>query len=138
MNMDSIIFVSHPDIPDPPTGNFLGDLVSELKPDQHIVEFVSLGAKSYAYVQNDGKTCVKVKGFTLNGKTLEVINMSSMLDMLFQDKSVNVSYTNLLQRDKKLLQIKQYDMIKHFRVTYDKRRIVDKEYNTLPRGYTLR
>ena len=61
-----------------------------------------------------------------------------MLDMLFQDKSVNVSYTNLLQRNKKLLQIKQYDMIKHFRVTYDKRRIVDKEYNTLPRGYTLR
>ena len=70
---DSVIYVFRPGVPDPPTGNFLGDLTSELKPDQHIHEFISLGAKPYGYQINDGKTCVKIKGFCLNGATDDVV-----------------------------------------------------------------
>jgi hypothetical protein len=41
---DSIVYVTKPGQPNPPTGNFLGDLTDELKPGQFITEFVSLGA----------------------------------------------------------------------------------------------
>jgi hypothetical protein len=41
--VDSIVFIHKPGQVDPPTGNFLGDLTNELKPGQHIIEFVSLG-----------------------------------------------------------------------------------------------
>ena len=47
-------------------GNFLGEMTSELEPDDHIVEFVSGGPKNYGYLTKNGKTAVKVKGFTLN------------------------------------------------------------------------
>jgi hypothetical protein len=50
-------------------GDKLGDIVSELKPGEHVTEFVSAGAKNYAYkIPNSGetKTVCKVRGITLN------------------------------------------------------------------------
>ncbi|XP_055337792.1 uncharacterized protein LOC129587874 [Paramacrobiotus metropolitanus] len=131
---DSIIFVDRPDQPKPETGKFLGDLTDELKPGQYITEFVSLGPKTYAYRTNDDVSIVKLKGFTLNGATSELINFERMLSMLDTSEEVNVNYPDSIQRHKPSLTLRQRDMSKKFRMTYDKRRIVE-NWNTLPFGY---
>ena len=131
---DSVIFVSRSGVTDPPTGNFLGDLTNELKPGQHIQEFVSLGPKTYGYQTNDGKTCVKVKGFTLNGATDEAVNFNSLLKMLDQT-TVTLVPQNYLKRNLSCLQISDNQMSKKCKFTYSKRRIVDADFNTLPFGY---
>ena len=131
---DSVIFVSRPGVIDPPTGDFLGDLTNELKPGQHIQEFVSLGPKTYGYQTNDGKTCVKVKGFTLNGATDEVVNFNSLKLMLDRTTVTNVPQ-NYLKRNLSSLRISDQHMDKKCKFTFSKRRIVDDQFNTLLFGY---
>ncbi|XP_055356787.1 uncharacterized protein LOC129601886 [Paramacrobiotus metropolitanus] len=126
---DSIIFLDRPDQPKPETGKFLGDLTDELKPGQYITEFVSLGPKTYAYRTNDDVCIVKLKGFTLNGATSELINFERMLSMLDTSEKVNVNYPDSIQRHKPSLTLRQRDMSKKFRMTYDKRRIVENWLN---------
>lgn len=48
------------------TGSLLGQMGNELDEDDFIEDFVSGGPKNYGYRTKKGKTCVKVKGFTLN------------------------------------------------------------------------
>ena len=45
---DSVIYVHEPGKPDPPLGNYLGDLTDELNGD-YITTFISGGPKNYAY-----------------------------------------------------------------------------------------
>ena len=131
---DSVIYVSRPGVLDPPIGNFLGDLTNELNPGQHIQEFVSLGPKTYGYQTNDGKTCVKVKGFTLNGATDELVNFNSLLKMLDRTTMTLVPQ-NYLKRNLSSLSISDNQLTKRCKFTYSKRRIVDDHFNTLPFGY---
>ncbi len=67
---------------EPETGNFLGDLTSELScsklkcqeectGDHYIVKFVCGGPKNYGYVTEQGKSFVKIRGFTLSTATAE-------------------------------------------------------------------
>ncbi|XP_070547621.1 uncharacterized protein [Ptychodera flava] len=69
---DSVIFVSKSDMYEPPLGDYLGDLTSELEPPgNYITKFVSGGAKNYAFclAQPDRKgnrTLCNVRGITLN------------------------------------------------------------------------
>jgi hypothetical protein len=79
----------------------------------------------------------KVKGFTLDGKVEQQINFPSMLGMLMNKTVITVDYPDILKRDKSRFVIKQSDMAKRFRETYDKRRIVD-GWNTLPFGFCSR
>ena len=51
-----------------PTGDYLGEFASELKPDDHIVEFAAAGPKNYGYRTHQGKGECKVRGFTLNAR----------------------------------------------------------------------
>ena len=46
---DSVIYVHEPGKPEPPLGDYLGDLTDELDGD-YITEFMSGGPKNYAYV----------------------------------------------------------------------------------------
>ena len=46
---DSVIYVHKPGKPDPPLGNYLGDLTDELDDGDYITSFVSGGPKNYAY-----------------------------------------------------------------------------------------
>lgn len=62
---DSVIFVSHPGDWMPLFGDCLDELIGNLLPDEHIMEFASSGPKSYGYLQYGGK-CLKVKGIALN------------------------------------------------------------------------
>lgn len=47
MDTDSLMFSADSEY-QPPTGKFLGDLTSELKPDEEIREFVACAHKSYS------------------------------------------------------------------------------------------
>jgi hypothetical protein len=134
VDTDPIVFVHRPGTSAPPTGNFLGDLTDELKPGQFIREFVSLGPKSYAYQTNDLKTVSKVKGFTINGQTENVINFDSMVHMLFEGGIATVSYPQSLNRVKRKFEIEECEKTKRLRKTYDKRWVCS-DFTTLPFGF---
>jgi hypothetical protein len=69
---DSVVYIQSRDGPTlVETGDFLGAMTSELKPNEIISEFVSGGPKNYAYktfnsVAGAEKTVCKVRGITLN------------------------------------------------------------------------
>ena len=63
---DSVIYMHKPGKPDPPLGNYLGDLTDELNAADYITSFVSGGPKNYAYRTKRGKTETKIRGITLD------------------------------------------------------------------------
>ena len=69
---DSAIYVHEPGKPDPPLGNYLGDLTDELNGD-YITSFVSGGPKNYAYSTKERKDRNENTGHHVrlccNGKT---------------------------------------------------------------------
>ena len=70
---DSVIYVHKPGKPDPPLGNYLGDLTDELIRD-YITSFVSGGPKNYAYRTKKGKTETKIRGITLDYAATRKLN----------------------------------------------------------------
>ena len=78
---DSVIYVHKPDKPDPPLGNYLGDLTDELNGD-YITSFVSGGPKNYAYRTKSGKTDTKIRGITLDHTASGKLNHDTMLFVL--------------------------------------------------------
>ena len=68
-----VIYVHKTSEPDPPLGNYLGDLTDELNGD-YITSFVSGGPKNYAYRTKNGKTDTKIRGITLDYATTGKLN----------------------------------------------------------------
>ena len=141
---DSIFKISDPARPDldPPIGDYLGDLTSELRPGEHIVEFASSAAKCYVYKTNMGKTECKVKGFTLNYKNSQLINFDVMKDMVLTQQIQNNPNlrTVTIVNDKKIAR-KKYECIlynkkeiKRYKPVYNKR-IIMPDLSTVPFGY---
>jgi hypothetical protein len=64
------------------TGNFLGQMGNELDEDDYIEDFVSGGPKNYGYRTKKGKTCVKVKGFTLNSTNAPVLSFQNIKNLV--------------------------------------------------------
>ena len=79
---DSVLYTVKPGQFEPPTGVFLGELTNELPPSRYIATFVPGGPKNYAYQMNDGKTCCKVRGITLNYRNSLDINFQTMKIMV--------------------------------------------------------
>ena len=65
---DSVVFVHEPGKPEPPLGDYLGDLTDELDGD-YITTFISGGPKNYAYLTNNDKSVTKIRGITLDHAT---------------------------------------------------------------------
>ena len=74
---DSVIYVHQPGKPDPPLGNYLGDLTDELDAGDYITSFVSGGPKNYAYRTKRGKAETKIRGITLDYMTSVVMYCQS-------------------------------------------------------------
>ena len=136
---DSVIYVHEPGKPDPPLGNYLGDLTDELNGD-YITTFISGGPKNYAYVTNQGKSETKIRGITLNYATSKKINPSVMRSLVHlhsnchTEAKVVVDIPFKITRDKKEKNIVTKRSKKDYRIVYNKR-VIKENYETLPYGY---
>ena len=136
---DSVIYVHKPGKPDPPLGNYLGDLTDELNVDD-ITSFVSGGPKNYAYRTKKGKTDTKVRGITLDYATTVKINHDVVRALVHlhtncdTEAKVTIDMPFKITRDKKEKNIVTKKMKKDYRIVYNKR-VITENYETLPYGY---
>ena len=137
---DSVIYVHEPGKPDPPLGDYLGDLTDELDPGDYITTFISGGPKNYAYITNNGKSETKIPGITLDYAATKKINLDVMCHLVHShvnchtEEKVTVDMPFKITRDKKEKNIVTKRMKKDYRVVYNKR-VITENYGTLPYGY---
>ncbi|XP_071964130.1 uncharacterized protein [Antedon mediterranea] len=135
---DSVIFVSKPGVWDPPLGDYLGQLTTEVDPKdgKYIESFVSGGPKNYAYKLDTGKTVCKVKGFTLNFTNAQKINFDTVSNMVrgIGPNTIKTVEKNRITRKPKTRKIVNETSTKDYRIVYDKRIIIE-NYRTVPYGY---
>ena len=136
---DSVVYVHEPGKPEPPLGNYLGDLTDELDGD-YITTFVSGGPKNYAYVTNNDKRVTKIRGITLDHAAAGKLNpyvMRSLVHLYVNchtEAKVTVDIPFKITRDKKQKKIITKRMKKDYRVVYNKR-VITENYGTVPYGY---
>ncbi len=149
LDTDSVIFTEKRGETTLALGDYLGDLTDELTeygPGSYITEFVSGGPKNYAFEvfspqSNSRKYVVKAKGFTLNSKNLEVINFSSLRDLVLNSVTDFHEFEddNLVTRGDKIVRRGMGNLYsrhetKVLKLHYDKRREVG-EFSTVPWGF---
>ena len=136
---DSVIYVHKTGKPDPPLGNYLGDLTDELNGD-YITSFVSGGPKNYAYRTKKGKTETKIRGITLDYAATGKLNPSVIRSLVHLHTNchtaakVTVDIPFKITRDKKGKEYCNQENEKDYRVVYNKR-VITENYETLPYGY---
>ena len=122
------------------TGDFLGEMTDELDGD-HIIEFVSGGAKNYGYQTSGGKFECKVRGFTLNVRGRQVLNYQTMKENLLAElddpagRTIAVKNPNHFKRDSTLKKIKLVEQVKNYRLVFDKRVVDRRTKRSYPFGY---
>ena len=140
---DSVIYLEEPGQPNPPLGDYLGQFTSELKADDHIVEFCSGGPKNYGYQTKKGKVECKVRGFRLNSEGKTQLNYDVMrknvLDEIQhpqnQPRQTQVVKTHQIVRDAKTYKLFTFPDYKCYQLVYDKRVIDPTTFQTYPYGY---
>lgn len=137
MDTDSIIYVDRGQLT---RGPYLGDLTSELDPDETIVEFYSTGPKCYAYRTNKGNTCCKVKGFSLNAATQTVLNPTTLKTLVDEPERTVMVNQPRFEIDEYHNISSDQDGEKRFGFTFDKRQVQQPSMNnhcidTLPWAY---
>ena len=138
---DSVIYKWSAGLPKVPTGDYLGDLKDELNGD-YIVEFLSGGAKNYAYRTAEKKKVeCKVRGFTLNVRGQESINFNTMrkniLAVLSGEKEAEIVQTNPTHFKRDVLHkgISVGPQRKRYRLVFDKRVVIRSTKSSLPFGF---
>ena len=141
---DSVIYRHIPPNPAVATGDFLGEMTNELEGDDHIVEFVSGGAKNYGYKTKNGKTECKVRGFTLNVRGAGSLNYEIMKNNIISEleqpletkRSVAVTNPNHFKRDQTQKRIALVNQTKQYGLVFDKRVVDPVSKRSYPFGYT--
>lgn len=139
---DSCIYVARPDAYVPALGDYLGDMTDELD-GGWITEFVSGGPKVYAYKMWDPKdqkekSCVKVRGITLNSTTGKRLNFSVLKELVLHylntgtRDNIDIVMDRIQREPDRTVVTKT--LRKRYRVVYDKRRVL-RNGSTLPYGY---
>jgi len=139
---DSIIYKWKPGQEKLPTGDFLGELKDELD-GQHIVEFISRGAKNYGYRTNENKYECKVRGFSLNERTMENLNYHSMKEMIFSEiekpqekpRVIPIRDPKFFDRKVEAKKVFLTERIKRYGLVFDKRVLDFKTKRSYPYGY---
>ena len=113
----------------------MGDFTNELEPNTYIIEWVSGGAKNYAYKLNNGKTDCTVKGYAINSLTNLILNFDSIKECVENtSKELIVPQLKFL-KDNSNWQIKTCIVNKIYNcTTYDKRLLFENG-ETLPYGF---
>ena len=154
LDTDSIVFVHKPGCYTPNVGPFLGQMTDEvlgefgLEANPVMKEFFTIGPKTYSYRVRTGTAPnfqyhnrLKAKGITQTVEASKDCNFFSIRKMaLFkangmENEEVGVAQTTFSSN--KQHEVISRDMIKNFRVTSDKRRILNVPYGnyTLPYGW---
>ena len=137
---DSVVYIHQPGKPDPPLGDYLGDLTDELK-GGYITTFLSGGPKNYGYVTNTGEAILKIRGISLTYDATKTLNINTMRDLVdsyvvdgdrHEKLTINIPYK--ITRDKMEKNIVTKRTKKDYRVVYNKR-VVKENYETVPYGY---
>lgn len=80
---DLVVYTSNPhDRYNPSLCNFLGDLTSELDPNDYICYWTAAGPKSYVYVIHHGKVTLRAEGITQNYENCKKINLDTLADLV--------------------------------------------------------
>jgi len=139
---DSVIFIQNEDeAPKVHTGDYLGDLTDELElgSGSFIKEFVSGGPKNYAFMvfcPATGKRSskCKVKGITLNYNNSEVVNFTSLRNMILEDDTpLHVHNPKKIKRKHCGVVVSEQGT-KEYKVVFKKRRLMD-NFDSLPYGH---
>ena len=134
------------------TGDYLGEMTDELD-GEHIVEFVSGGAKNYGYKTSGDKFECKVRGFTLNVRGREKLNYGSMKQYILnilaalqsreeeedeqeeEEDYIAVHYPNHFHRNQTDKTMNMTPLTKKYRMVFDKRVVDPCTYHSYPFGY---
>ena len=136
---DSVVYIHQPGKPDPPLGDYLGDLTDELN-GGYITTFLSGGPKNYGYVTNTGEAILKIRGISLTYDATLTLNIATMRELVEsyvdydEQKKVTINIPYKITRDKKEKNIVTKRTKKDYRVVYNKR-VVKDNYETVPYGY---
>jgi hypothetical protein len=114
-------------------------MTSELKPDEHIVEYVGAGPKNYAYKTSNSKTVCKVRGITLNYNASQLVNFDKMKEMILNrdpNETITVHTEKKIKRKKTHggVQIVTEPEDKIYRVCFLKRRRLS-DNSSVPFGF---
>ena len=141
---DSVIYSWKPGQPKIALGDYLGEMTDELEGEDHITEFVSGGPKNYGYTTANGKTCCKVRGFTLNVRGSAQLNYEVMKQNVQQEvrqpadarRLTDVHNPHFFTRDPTTKKIRVIPRTKQYALVFDKRVIDPATYKSYPYGYT--
>ena len=135
-----MVYVHEPGKPDPPLGDYFGDLTDELN-GGYITTFMSGGPKNYGYVTNTGEAILKIRGISLTYDATLTLNIGTMRDLVDsyvidgdRHEKVTITIPYKITRDKKEKNIVTKRTKKDYRVVYNKR-VVKENYETVPYGY---
>ena len=139
---DSVIYKTKPGQEKLPLGSYLGQFTDELGGDS-IVEFCSGGAKNYGYLTKKGKVECKVRGFTLNYETLQILNYYTMRDNILKEldhpmqqrREMAITIPDFFARDQTTKKIKLTERVKKYGLVFDKRVIDPATRVSTPYGY---
>ena len=138
---DSIVFSESLTRATLSTGNYLGQLTSEIDGDQaenYIRYFVSAGAKNYAYQTTSGDEVVKVKGFTLHYTNAQRVNFGTMKQLVteqLEDGVIETTHPHSIRRDLQTLKIYSRDEVKKYAACVSKRVFNVDEFTSKPYGF---
>ena len=141
---DSVIYRWKAGQPYIPVGDYLGQFKDEIEGDV-ISEFISGGAKNYAFKTRGGKTECKVRGFSLNVRGKEVLNFKTMKSNILSEinnpqeerRVIAVHNPNHFKRDTTNKKIKLVHQVKKYRVVFDKRVLDTETKISFPFGYRV-
>jgi hypothetical protein len=122
-------------------GDHLGVYKDEIGNGDYIVEFFSGGPKNYGYLTKAGKSVLKIRGFTLKPKVLETLNANTIRNLInvksWADPTyppVRINMGRMIRRRRTDWTLYTADNIKHYKLVYDKRVVLDTLF-TVPFGY---
>lgn len=142
---DSVMYIKRPGDVDIPTGDFLGEMTDEITggwgEGARGVRFCSAGPKNYAFevMKPDGSTDVvmKTKGIANYAKTLSVLNIKKMMEMVehFLENKHDILYKDqfLIRGNKYTHDVVSKTIGKAYKVVSEKRCI--RGNYTVPYGY---